>query len=231
MSAREGRHRTQAGQDLEGQTAHRRRCRADEACATPDWVRIWQGPSTVRNERASLQTSAFARSRRSARPVPSTGGDITTMRDTTLPHATLPPVTCASWCTDGQGHQDELLREDQYCSSDDVRVEVSAMPMVESATGPDRSHLLVGLTTSGPGTPARVTLNTRQPAPAPRHQPHVPRGDAPGVLGARADRHALGPRGGAGPDRLPGPRPRAAAATGARGDAPDERADGTGPAI
>jgi hypothetical protein len=82
------------------------------------------------------------------------------MRDTTLPHAALPPVTCTSWCTDGQGHQDELLREDQYCSSDDVRVEVSAMPTVESATGPDRSHLLVGLTTGGPGTPARVTLNT-----------------------------------------------------------------------
>src|SRR3954453_16334619 len=90
--------------------------------------------------------------------VPSTGGDII-MRDTTLPYAALPPVTCTSWCTDGQGQQDQLLPAAQYCS-DDVRVEVSGMPMVESATGPDRSHLLVGLTTSGPGTPARVTLNT-----------------------------------------------------------------------
>jgi hypothetical protein len=76
------------------------------------------------------------------------------------PVAALPPVPCASWCTDGQGHRDELLWEDQYCSSDDVRVDVSAMPMVESAAGPDHSHLLVGLTTRAPGTDARVTLNT-----------------------------------------------------------------------
>ena len=85
----------------------------------------------------------------------------------------------------------------------------------ESATGPDRSHLLVGLTTSGPGTPARVAAEHGQPAPAPRHQPHVPRGDAPGLLGARADGHAVGPRGSAGPHGIPGPGPRAAAAPGA----------------
>jgi len=94
------------------------------------------------------------------------------MRDTMFPEmtsgaqgtriapATLPPVTCAPWCTDGEGHRDELLWEDQYCSSDEVRVEVSAMPVVETARGLDRSHLLVGLTTGEPGTPARLTLNT-----------------------------------------------------------------------
>jgi hypothetical protein len=94
------------------------------------------------------------------------------MRDTMFPDtasgaqqrriapATLPPVTCAPWCTDGEGHRDELMWEDQYCSSDEVRVEVSAMPVVETARGLDRSHLLVGLTTGAPGTPARLTLNT-----------------------------------------------------------------------
>ena len=94
------------------------------------------------------------------------------MRDTMFPDmtsgaqqsriapATLPPVTGAPWCTDGEGHRDELMWEDQYCSSDEVRVEVSAMPVVETARGLDQSHLLVGLTTGAPGTPARVTLNT-----------------------------------------------------------------------
>lgn len=74
--------------------------------------------------------------------------------------ATLPPVACAPWCIDGEGHRDELMWEDQYCSSDEVRVDVSAMPVADTAHGLDRSHLLVGLTTGAPGTPARVTLNT-----------------------------------------------------------------------
>ena len=89
--------------------------------------------------------------------------------------------------------------EDQYCSSDEVRVEVSAMPVVETARGLDHSHLLVGLTTGAPGTPARVTLNTDNLHQTTRHQPRPSSRPPTWPSPCSRYRRALGPRGGAGP--------------------------------
>lgn len=44
--------------------------------------------------------------------------------------ATLPPVVCADWCRDGNGHPDAWHPSDQYCTTDGQRIELEAEPLV-----------------------------------------------------------------------------------------------------
>jgi len=32
---------------------------------------------------------------------------------------TLPPITCTPWCTDGDGHPNEVFRADQWCRTEE----------------------------------------------------------------------------------------------------------------
>ena len=44
----------------------------------------------------------------------------------------LPPVDCAPWCEDGDGHTDRVLHpRDQYCASVDYSVPMTREPLVE----------------------------------------------------------------------------------------------------
>ena len=39
---------------------------------------------------------------------------------TTTEPTTLPPITCQSWCEDGDGHPHEVFRMDQWCRSEEA---------------------------------------------------------------------------------------------------------------
>jgi hypothetical protein len=43
-----------------------------------------------------------------------------------------PPVVCASWCRDGDGHPGERQRDNQVCYSEEVVIPLSVMPQVEN---------------------------------------------------------------------------------------------------
>jgi len=45
--------------------------------------------------------------------------------------ASLPPVVCAPWCVDGDGHTDARFPEDQVCRGETVEVELSHRPLVQ----------------------------------------------------------------------------------------------------
>ena len=51
------------------------------------------------------------------------------------PQSTLPPVDCAPWCQDGDGHTDEHFPDDQYCSSETVRVPLTRHKMLDVGDG------------------------------------------------------------------------------------------------
>jgi hypothetical protein len=42
----------------------------------------------------------------------------------------LPPVQCAPWCEDGDGHTNARHVDDQWCSSTENRVSLTRTPMV-----------------------------------------------------------------------------------------------------
>ena len=52
---------------------------------------------------------------------------------------TLPAVECAPWCEDDAGHTDAESFDDQWCSSEETRVLLTRMPMVEWDTHRARS--------------------------------------------------------------------------------------------
>ena len=43
----------------------------------------------------------------------------------------LPPVSCAVWCLDGDGHTDAHFPEDQMCRGETVEVELSHRPLIQ----------------------------------------------------------------------------------------------------
>ena len=54
----------------------------------------------------------------------------------TTERATLPPVTCFPWCTDGNGHGRDVLPEDQTCFSGLVQIPGSLLrPNPEDTDG------------------------------------------------------------------------------------------------
>lgn len=42
------------------------------------------------------------------------------------------PIACTPWCMIGNGHGDALYAEDQWCGSDEIRVELSQHPILEA---------------------------------------------------------------------------------------------------
>lgn len=57
---------------------------------------------------------------------------LTTTAPTEAPAtATLPAVTCASWCLDGSGHTDAHFPEEQVCTGETVDLELTRRPLVE----------------------------------------------------------------------------------------------------
>jgi hypothetical protein len=54
--------------------------------------------------------------------------------------ATLPPVVCTAWCTDGSGHSDSLDSDEQFCRSSP-----RAVPLRHSSPGERPRSLLVHL--------------------------------------------------------------------------------------
>jgi hypothetical protein len=79
---------------------------------------------------------------------PSTQPRGTAMTTTTEPRmTTLPPIVCAPWCEDGDGHTDALFREDQVCrilSVTDGGIPLSRHGYVEydgGRLGLDRLHV------------------------------------------------------------------------------------------
>ncbi|MCW2737905.1 hypothetical protein [Nocardioides sp.] len=53
------------------------------------------------------------------------------MTTTSPAPATLPAVTCAPWCLDGNGHADVPFPEDQVCRGDTVEIELTHRPLVQ----------------------------------------------------------------------------------------------------
>jgi hypothetical protein len=47
---------------------------------------------------------------------------------TTTERRTLPPIVCAPWCEDADGHPDTFLREDQTCWGPATYVDLSLEP-------------------------------------------------------------------------------------------------------
>jgi hypothetical protein len=58
----------------------------------------------------------------------------TPTRTTSPVPGALPPVKCASWCTDGDGHVNERHAHDQVCYSEQVEVPLLREPLVEMVT-------------------------------------------------------------------------------------------------
>jgi hypothetical protein len=47
----------------------------------------------------------------------------------------LPPVVCAPWCSDGDGHPDRTIPDDDLCASDRVDVKLSGYMLVKVGAG------------------------------------------------------------------------------------------------
>ena len=48
---------------------------------------------------------------------------------------TLPPITCTPWCVDGDGHPNEIGREDQWCYTGDAHIPASLHDPVKMNDG------------------------------------------------------------------------------------------------
>ena len=80
--------------------------------------------------------------------------------------STLPAVVCAPWCSQGDGHTAVHHPEDQYCISEEQRVELaSAMPLAMWQGKPvGRQTVDVYRCASAtPGRPRSRSLTTRWP--------------------------------------------------------------------
>lgn len=67
-------------------------------------------------------------------------------RHTANSHRTLPPVDCAPWCVDHDGHPGATHQVDQWCGSDGQTVNVNYYPAVEQQDG---SHVPERVTVFG----------------------------------------------------------------------------------
>src|SRR5665647_3064014 len=75
---------------------------------------------------------------------------------------TLPPITCTPWCTDGDGHPNEVFRADQWC-----RTEERATMLTRDYTYRDRTSEVDTVAVSVQRDPGRCDARP-------------PRGTAPG---------------------------------------------------
>ena len=70
------------------------------------------------------------------------------------------PVVCQPWCTDGDGHPDETLAEDQTCYSARTDVDLSRLPRVKMDDGEVVPQVLEVMLCSGPCQPTSVVLHS-----------------------------------------------------------------------
>ena len=61
------------------------------------------------------------------------------------PQQTLPPIQCAPWCTDGDGHPGNWHPQDQYCTSQEIRVSLTREDPIEGYE--EGTHMLDYVTT------------------------------------------------------------------------------------
>ncbi len=57
---------------------------------------------------------------------------------------TLPPIQCQPWCTYQDGHPNDFCREDQRCYSEDLRIDLTLLPVLEQSYYVEGTGWVVG---------------------------------------------------------------------------------------
>ncbi|EYR63264.1 hypothetical protein N866_01755 [Actinotalea ferrariae CF5-4] len=80
------------------------------------------------------------------------------MTTTDTPRPTAPAIVCRPWCSDGDGHTNEFLADDQRCWSEWEAVPLSRMPLWEDINRGWNPQKLEVATEAGPRRQDAVLL-------------------------------------------------------------------------
>jgi hypothetical protein len=76
----------------------------------------------------------------------------------TTDRMTAPPIVCATWCRDGDGHADDLFREDQKCTSESLTLVQSLEPKWGDIEGGWNAREVETFVERGPMHPSAVII-------------------------------------------------------------------------